>query len=352
MARARSGEYLSVTAKAFRTAVKADALPAEFDCIHPFVRAKDFDSTRDFANYQYDYRLDGTGGGMPTGTAYRRVAAQLVRCGAEEGCSQQRNVILSRNARVNTEMCAAVRAVVLTMERMKRGRVLRLTAEFVLDELDDLWLVSVTHCTVASILVTSAGSPQVPRTSSSLDRQDARIPVASYSPRSEDTSTMLATEVRSRNRQAEEKASVPDDAEFSKLLQKVGYVSPIRRQASSQSPQRRLKSVKSSTGEHDTSVVLPPRVEVPCSVPPQRETVDGSSSRASASCFSWGSEDDSGGEASNGGPGNDYDTTANKLDSPIPHAIRNTVFASAGVGLDQKATNGIYGSSQVRGAVE
>ncbi|CAN0195430.1 unnamed protein product, partial [Ectocarpus sp. 13 AM-2016] len=83
MARRKAGEYFPITSKMLHTIVKGGVVPADFDCIYPFKGAKDFDITAEFANYQHQYILDDTGGGVSTGTTHRRVA--LETSGSKQG---------------------------------------------------------------------------------------------------------------------------------------------------------------------------------------------------------------------------------------------------------------------------
>ena len=243
MARTRNGDFLPVTSKALHTAVKAGALPAEFECLQPFVQARDYDTTGEFANYQHQYTLDDTGGGVSTGTVHRRVAAGV--SGKEAATSfpgrRRRTLILSRNARLNAEIGAAVRSVVLTIERSKHCRVLCIETEFVLDDQDGLWLAGVTACKVAARPSTASVLPAPPPA-----RPDG---VAAHEPAPNASGTTngdvglgggaLATEVRSRKREAEEAAGVVTDTEFSQLLRAVGYRSPIKKRSDGSDGSRR-----------------------------------------------------------------------------------------------------------------
>eukprot|EP00903_Cladosiphon_okamuranus_P006198 g6095.t1 len=205
MARTKAGEYLPLTSKALHTIVKAGVIPANFDCLYPFKLAKDYRITEQFANYQHQYILDDTGGGVSTGATQRRVAAEvsgnregqgfgdpLTRGGGE----RTRGLLLSKNSRINKEVVAAVRSVVVAIERSKLCRVLRLDAEFVLDEDDELWLVGVTSCKIAARLAL-AGVLQGNADHHGRGHQQG-------------TECALATELRSKKHEADEISDIFD----------------------------------------------------------------------------------------------------------------------------------------------
>ncbi|CAN0195493.1 unnamed protein product, partial [Ectocarpus sp. 13 AM-2016] len=108
---------------------------------------------------------------------------------------QRHNLLLSTNARINAEVVATVRSVVIAIERSKLCRVLRLDTEFVLDGNDELWLVGVTSCTVAA-RPTISGAQELgdngPRGASFLQEEERA----------------LATELRHRKHEADQISGV------------------------------------------------------------------------------------------------------------------------------------------------
>lgn len=233
IAQTRGGEYLRVTSRVLHTIVKAGTIPADFDCLHPFKRAKDFETTTEFTNYQHQYVLDDTGGGIGTGVTYRRVAAKLAgksqgqhgdssdplaRAG---GSGRRYNLLLSKNTRINTEALATVTSVVIAIERTKHCRVLRLNTEFVLDENDKLWLAGATLCNVAA------------RPAATDSREDSSDQQGRWSVGQ--GKHTLATELRSRKHETDHTSGVLSDEKFSQLLRRVGYRSPMKSRAVSSS---------------------------------------------------------------------------------------------------------------------
>lgn len=368
MGKTRNGAYIPITSKALRAAVKAGAIPAEFDSLQPFVRAKDFSITGEFANYQHEYVLGDTGGGLPTNKAYRRVAAsEASRNNACENNSHSRtyDLVLSRNATLNSEINAAARSILLAVERVKHCRVLRLATEFMVDDQDNLWLLSVTCCSIAS-------RPPVgsfDRTTSpvgdyaAVDAPGITTVNAESESAGEGNVRVLATEERSRNRQAEETARVLDGAEFSRLLQKVGYRSLIRQTGKNGHGRRCRQPRTSAQNRHEQmpeamqSDHLRENCSSSLSPPPSRsltsealrdETIRIVTDENQPS-FSWTGLDDKrvGDEAPNGRGIRGVNHEAQSA-SPRPPMMLEC-FGTCGDGLDQTATNRIYGSTQVRG---
>ncbi|CAM9344055.1 unnamed protein product, partial [Hapterophycus canaliculatus] len=226
MARRRNGEYLPLTSEALHTLVKAGSLPGDFECLNPFKRAKDFDTTAAFANYQHQYMLDDTGGGISAGVTHRRVPVKLSGNGEDAGGGgiplvirgsgkRCHNLLLSKNATLNAEAVATTRSVVLAIERAKPCRVLRLDTEFVFDEDDELWLVGVNFCKVAA-RQTPNGAPQESTDPHGTRKEEDRV---------------LATEMRSRKHRADETSEVLPDENFKHLLRRIGYASTTKRRA-------------------------------------------------------------------------------------------------------------------------
>eukprot|EP00752_Nemacystus_decipiens_P014642 g13039.t1 len=355
MARTRSGEYLPLTSKALHTIVKAGAIPADFDCLYPFKRAKDYETTAQFANYQHQYVLDDTGGGVSTGVTHRRVAAEV--SGRREGQSygdpaprgggtRSRSLLLSKNSRINQEVVATVRSVVVAIERSKLCRVLRLDTEFVLDNDHDLWLVGVTSCKVAA-RPALASAPQ------RSGNQQAKEHLG-------EAERALATELRSRKHEADETSGVLNDDKFSHLLQRVGYQSPTkgRTECGSHRHRRRPLATLNSTIRDATSTDFHARSSGDRTIIPR----DGTELRThgSGSCGPIGSSTvgfdraapgSSEGSTKNdpikdteGGPGGAPSRSPSSLPSgPVE------MFDSSVPKLDQAATNLIYGSTQVEG---
>lgn len=229
MARTTNGDHVPVTLKTLHTAVKAGALPAEFDCLHPFKQAKDFDNTGKLINYQHQYTLDDTGGGVPVGVAYRRVTTGLGR--GYVSARDDRDFIISRNAGVNSEINIAARRVVLAVERSQHCRVLRLDTDFMLDDQDNLWLAGATSCTVA--FRSAIPSQSVPSLTGA-GNEGALV----GSSRGGDTGTdrkdcLLATEARNRKREADDASGVVNDAHFFRLLRDIGYQLPTKSRSGS-----------------------------------------------------------------------------------------------------------------------
>lgn len=364
IAQTRGGGYLPVTFKAFCTAVKAGAMPPEFDCLHPFIRAKDFDTTAEFANYQHQYVLDDTGGGVSTGTAHRRVSMALSGR-RESNLGRRCHLVLSRNTQINAKINAAARSVVLAVEKSRLCRVLLLGTEFVLDKQDNLWLIRVTSCKVAArpaaalqftpSLATQSGPHQ--------GAVASRVPDAS-TPRnatSECEQRWLATEVRSRKREAEEASNVVNDAEFSQLLRTVGYHSPItkrsgvsrRRGRSVLEPSRR--DAAPTRGSDGVPEIAPQHA---ATASPEASNVahwrqvmsDQGSVDFSAKLLKrvTNDDDDFGEESATNGVCRDAeeDVAGVRQMSP-PRPVCTEVYDSSVAKLNQAATNRIYGSSQV-----
>ena len=358
MARTRIGRFLPLTSKALYTVVKAGSIPPDFDCLQPFKRAKDYETTSEFANYQHRYVLDDTGGGVSTGVTHRRVAVEV--SGSREGQGsgttsnllggggRTRNLLLSKNARVNTEVSATVRSVVVAIERSKLCRVLRLDTEFVLDEDDELWLAGVTLCEVAARPGLD-GAPEARK-----DRQ-GRAPAG-------DEDRALATELRSRKHEAEQASDVLDDATFSQLLRRVGYQSPTKNRAAGR--QRRRPRTTLNTTNRSEAANSDGRAGVPGEnsaslsqevMPSADHGPEAASSRGSVGSattgFDWAAPDPSEGFAtSEVGQGMDRVVcgTADRSPSP-PRPEPVDRFNSSIVQLDHAATNRIHGSTQVRG---
>lgn len=362
MARTRRGEYVPLTSKALHTIVKAGAIPADFDSLCPFKRAKDYGTTAQFANYEHQYLLDDTGGGVSTGTTHRRVAAEV--SGDREGQGygnhvlrgggvRSRGLLLSKNSRINKEVVAAVRSVVVAIERSKLCRVLRLDTEFVLDEDDELWLVGVTSCKVAA-RPTLAGAPQ------GRGHHPGEAECA------------LATELRSKKHEVDETSGVLSDDKFSQLLQRVGYQSPTKSRAGGGSDhhRRRPLATLNSTVRDATTTGVPAQNCGTRAIVPRDDSIasshgvvsdterwpHGPSSRGSVESSTEGFDWDAPGasetpatsdpaENTEGGAGG---TTGRSPSPPRPEPIE--MFDSSAVKLDQAATNRIYGSTQVRAA--
>lgn len=360
MARTRSGEYVPLTSKTLHTIVKAGAIPPDFDCLYPFKRAKDYETTAQFANYQHQYVLDDTGGGVSTGTTHRRVAAEVSGNKQGEGRTRGCSLLLSKNSRINKEVVAVVRSVVVAIERSKLCRVLRLDIEFVLDEDDELWLVGVTSCQVAARPALS-GAPQ--RNFHQRGREENRPGEAERA---------LATELRSKKHEADEISGVLGDDQFSKLLQRVGYQSPNKsRTGGGSSDHRRRRplaplnsTVQDTTanGVHvqnggnraklpgDDSVASSHGVGSDTERRSHRPGSRGSAGSASVG-FDWaapgsieGSAASNLDENTDGGAGAGG-ATGRSPSPPRPKPIE--MFDSSVVKLDQAATNRIYGSTQV-----
>lgn len=359
MARTRNGEFIPLTSKALHTLVKAGSIPPDFECLQPFKRAKDFETTLEFANYQHRYVLDDTGGGVSTGVTHRRVSVELsgsregqgsgasVLLGGGGGRGRTRSLLLSKNARVNMEVAAAVRSVAVAIERSKLCRVLRLDTEFVLDEDDELWLAGVTLCEVAA-RPAFAGSSEARRgqQGGSLAGNQDRV---------------LATELRSRKHEAEQASEVINDAKFSQLLRRVGYQSPTKDRAGGR-PRRRPRAILDPTSRSSETVNGEDRTGAPGLIPtplsqwaasnteyrPQGASSRGSAGSATAG-FDWAAPDASEGTTLSGlGQGVDHGVgdTAHRSPSP-PRREPVDRFNSSIVKLDQAATNRIYGSTQV-----
>lgn len=374
MARTRNGDFLPVTSKALHTAVKAGAMPAEFECLQPFVQAKDYDTTAEFANYQHQYTLDDTGGGISTGTVHRRVAPgvsgkEAVACLPGR---RLRTLILSRNARLNAEIGVAARSIVLAVERSKRCRVLYLETEFVLDDEDGLWLAGVTACKVAARPITASVLPAPPPpTQPEKVAAHERAPNASATTNGDASveGGALATEVRSRKREAEEAAGVVTDTEFSQLLRTVGYRSPMKKRPGGSDGSRRrhgrsgLRSyghgakhfrAPDSDPNRASSGGLPhPSQKQLSGGRRQKMAADQSSvdSAAAGTSFDWAVKEEScrrpaasssnlGGHSGGGGSGGKPPS----LVSPVS----TEGFDSCATPLDQATTSRIHGTSQVR----
>lgn len=364
MARRRGGEYLPLTSKALHTIVKAGAIPSDFECLNPFRRTKDFDTTATFANYQHQYVLDDTGGGISTGVTYRRVPVELAGNGEGTGSggtplvlrgSSKRSLdlLLSKNAGVNAEAVAATRSVVLAIERAKRCRVLRLYTDFIFDEDDELWLAGVTFCEVAA-RQTIHGAPR--------EKSDPHG-------RREGEERVLATELRSRKHRADETSDVLADENFTRLLRRIGYASPIKRRAGVRKvcdgrrsrpthdpTTRRSTATARETGGsgEDTdsdfgSVTASQGVAMSNTDGQQRTSASLGAGSTCGISFDW---DPPGcGEASTatnlGSDASDGGGPVNKSPS-LSCSPRDQGFDSSVVELDPAATNRIYGSTQVQ----
>lgn len=373
MARTRNGEFLPVTFKALHTAVKAGAMPAEFECLQPFAQAKDYDTTAEFANYQHQYTLDDTGGGVSTGTVHRRVAAGVP--GKETGAClpgrRRRTLVLSRNARLNAEIGIAVSAVVLAVERSNRCRVLYLDTEFVLDDQDGLWLAGVTACKVAARPATESVLPAPPPTRREKLAAHERAPNASATTNGDGgmEGAALATEARSRKREADEAAGVVSDTEFSQLLREVGYRSPIKkRSGGSDGSRRRLGRSNLESHGRDAKHIRAPDSDPNrassggLSHPSQtqlsgerrrKKAVDQSfvDSAAAGTSFDWAFKEESyqrsAASNSNLGVGLGVGGAVGEPPSPIS-SVSTEGFVSCVTPLDQATTSRIHGTSQVR----
>lgn len=366
MARTRRGEYLPLTSKALHTIVKAGAIPADFDCLCPFKRPKDHETTAQFANYQHQYVLDDTGGGVSTGATYRRVGAEI--SGNREGPgydnpaprggggARSRSLLLSKNSRINKEVLAAVRSMAVAIERSKLCRVLRLDSEFVLDEKDELWLVGVTSCEVAA-------RPALASPPHGSADQQGRGHLGG-------AECALATELRSKKHEVDETSGVPSDDEFSQLLHRVGYRSPNKRRVGGGTGRhhRRPPATLSSTIQDATATGVHAQNGADSAVIPRDDAMGslhrvvsdterwphGPGSRgsvaSSAGGFDWASPGSSEGSATSdlgvetkGGAGG---ATGRPPSPPRPEPVE--MFNSSIVKLDQAATNRMYGSTQVR----
>ncbi|CAM9386908.1 unnamed protein product [Ectocarpus sp. 6 AP-2014] len=353
MARRKTGEYFPITSKMLHTIVKGGVVPADFDCIYPFKRAKDFDITAEFANYQHQYILDDTGGGVSTGTTHRRVALETSGNKQGQGAgagAQRQNLLLSKNARINTEVVATVRSVVIAIERSKLCRVLRLDTEFVLDGNDELWLVGVTCCTVAA-RPTISGAQQLgdngPQGASFLKEEERA----------------LATELRHRKHEADQISGVLGDEKFSQLLRSVGYHSPEKSRAVARRRRHRPRPIVDSTSRSSTiprndnddyraretdgdSVALSQRV-LPNTGTRSQRTGSREAVHAGMASFDWA--DPGPGECSATSDFGDKDGGSGAA-SRSPSPSRSTEhFDSSVAKLDQAATNRIYGSTQLEG---
>lgn len=375
MAKTRNGTYVSITSKALRAAVKSGAMSSEFDFLVPFVRAKDFSITGEFANYEHEYVLGDTGGGLPTNKAYRRgVKSEALGNSNCEKMSHGRtyDLVLNRNARLNAEINSTARAILLAVERVKHCRVLRLATEFVVDDEDNLWLLGVTFCRIAS----RPSLDSFDRTMSSaesyaaVDTPGVSTVTTDSKGAGEGNVKILATEERSRNRQAEKDARVLDDAEFSLLLQKVGYRSPMQ-QFGKNGYGRRYRQRRTSAqnkNEQFPKVTQSDSLREDCSSssspPPSRLVIsealrDGTSRTVTdenQKSFSWTGLDDKGAAAetpaasgSRGVGESEEDAIYNEAQFPPPRqSVMRECFDNCGESLDQMATNRIYGSTQVR----
>lgn len=360
MARTRSGEYLPLTSKTLHTIVKAGAIPADFDCLYPFKRAKDYETTTQFANYQHQYVLDDTGGGVSTGATHRRVAAEV--SGNREGQgygdpvprgggTRSRSLLLSKNSRINQEVVATVRSVVVAIERCKLCRVLRLDTEFVLDQGDELWLAGVTSCKVAARPALAGGLQR------SADQQErGRLGEPEHA---------LATELRSKKHDADETSGVLNDDKFSQLLQRVGYQSPTKGRTGGGSHRHRRRPLATldstirdatTTGIHAQSggnrAMMPTDDSVASSqgVVSDTERMTRGSVGSSTVGFDWAAPDSSEVPARSD-PVEDTEAGAGGATGRLPSPPRPgpvEMFDSSVVKLDQAATNRIYGSTQVR----
>ncbi|CAM9632139.1 unnamed protein product [Scytosiphon promiscuus] len=364
MARRRSGDYLPLTSKALHTIVKAGAIPSDFECLNPFRRAKDFDTTAAFANYQHQYVLDDTGGGISAGVTYRRVAAELSgnREGAGGGstiivCRRNEarchNLLLSKNASVNAEAVATTRSVVVAIERAKLCRVLRLYTEFVFDEDDELWLVGVTFCEVAARQTTNGASH------GSSDRHRKR----------EGEERVFATELRSRKHRVDETSDVLPDDNFAQLLRRIGYASPVKGRAGGRKVCRgrrsrselystsRSAATAQGTGsggqgrESVTGSMTTPLTMVLSNTDGQQQAPAslGAAGASELPCDEASRDSDEVRTATNFGRNTTDGGGAVSLSlSPLLSARREG-FDSSVVELDPAATNRIYGSTQVEG---
>lgn len=371
MARTRTGNFMPVTSKALRAAVKTGALPADFYCLHTFKRAKDFDSTAEFANYQHQYVLDDTGGGVSIGTAHRRIAAEL--SGTEASISgHRRHLVLSRNARINAEIGSAVRSVVLAIELSKCCRVLSLDTEFVLDEEDELWLVSATSCK------TAARPPIARQRTSTLPTQPRESTGDTKSERVPDADSLklggmqveergLATEKRSRKREAQEASDVVSDAEFSQLLRSVGYRSPIKKRSGGGSDSRRCrgrpnltsrshdqgrKSASNGASERIPEILAPPSRVVSNAEGFRQVRIDERPADSARAHLEWAPEEERG-EASTTSSIDERtsdDHAAGQGSSP-PCSVSTEGFDYSIGNLDQAGYSRLYGNSQVREAM-
>ncbi|CAB1116477.1 unnamed protein product [Ectocarpus sp. CCAP 1310/34] len=358
MARRKTGEYFPITSKMLHTIVKGGVVPADFDCIYPFKGGKDFDITAEFANYQHQYILDDIGGGVSTGTTHRRVGLEI--SGSKEGKgagtgAQRHNLLLSKNARINAEVVATVRSVVIAIERSKHCRVLRLDTEFVLDGNDELWLVGVTCCTVAAR----------PTISGAQELGDNGPQGASFLKEEE---RALATELRHRKHEADQIAGVLGDENFSQLLRSVGYHSPEKSRAVARRRRHRPRPIVDSTNPSSTiprndndeyraretggdSVALSQRV-LPNTGTRSQRTGTRAAVHAGMASFDWADLDPGEGSATSDFGDNDTDG-GSRAASRSPSPPRSTVYFDSSVAkLDQAATNRIYGSTQVCHCVE
>lgn len=358
MARRKTGEYFPITSKMLHTIVKGGVVPADFDCIYPFKGAKDFDITAEFANYQHQYILDDTGGGVSTGTTHRRVALETSGSKQGQGAgagAQRHNLLLSKNARINTEVVATVRSVVIAIERSKLCRVLRLDTEFVLDGNDELWLVGVTCCTVAAR----------PTISGAQELGDNGPQGASFLKEEE---RALATELRHRKHEADQISGVLGDEKFSQLLRSVGYHSPEKSRAVARRRRHRPRPIVDSTSRSSTiprndndeyraretggdSVALSQRV-LPNTGTWSQRTGSREAVHAGMASFDWADPGPGEGSATSDFGDNDTDGGSGAA-SRSPSPPRSTEhFDSSVAKLDQAATNRIYGSTQVCHCVE
>lgn len=362
IARTRGGEYLPVTSKALHTIVKAGTIPADYDCLYPFKRAKDFETTAEFANYQHQYVLDDTGGGVGTGVTHRRVASELA--GNKEGQhggsngplvgggGRRHNLLMSKNARINAEVAAAVTSVVIAIERTKHCRVLRLNTDFVLDEDDNLWLAGATSCEVAAR----------PATTGSLEdsnNQRGGRPVG-------EGKHALATELRCRKHETEQTSDVISDEKFSQLLQRVGYRSPIKSRAAGGSdhcrhhprakPIATSRKVTTTQGKNGEIMANARNNLAPSLQGMMSNTESGSQWMGSGDpfdsetvSFDWAAP--ASGEGSDASDldedtGDGGSCSTGRSPSP-PRPAPTKGFNSTVAKLDQAATNRIYGSTQV-----
>ncbi|CAN0252569.1 unnamed protein product, partial [Ectocarpus sp. 12 AP-2014] len=356
MARRKTGEYFPITSKMLHTIVKGGVVPTDFDCIYPFKGAKDFDITAEFANYQHQYILDDTGGGVSTGTTHRRVASETSGSKQGQGAgagAQRHDLLLSKNARINTEVVATVRSVVIAIERSKLCRVLRLDTEFVLDGNDELWLVGVSCCTVAA-RPTISGAQELgdngPQGASSLKEEERA----------------LATELRHRKHEADQISGVLGDEKFSQLLRSVGYHSPEKSRAVARRRRRhRPRPIVDSTSRSSTiprndndgyraretgddSVALSRRV-LPNTGTRSQRTRSREAVHAGMASFDWADLGPGEGSATSDFGDNDTDGGSGAA-SRSPSPPRSTEhFDSSVAKLDQAATNRIYGSTQLEG---
>lgn len=368
MARTMTGEYLRVTSKALHAMVKAGIVPAEFDCLQPFKGAKDYGTTGEFANYQHQYMLDDIRGGMSTGTAHRRVAVHLSGRGGEKFSKGPCNLILSRNARINAEISATARSIVLAVERSKLCRVLVLKTEFVLDEQDELWLAGVTSCKTAARPMAASGSmsslsvkpssrqPEADGTDQALEKGCANRGTTSGE------GPTLHTEVRSRNREADEAFAVVSDDDFSLLLREVGYISPFGRsgrcghsnkpinsssRGKEQHRPRRLLVYGASETDSTGSTSTSPSKSNPAL---KKQEAGHGAMAESPTPFDWQADGPSGDEKLESGSGEQFvGRFLDQSQCPPQRSVSTEAFRSPTVKLDEAETNEIYGSSQVRG---